>query len=55
MCLFYGRLLLDTLFYQHAWPREGYLLWTIGMLLVYSQVSCKSDSQGTLTPRLNLF
>ena len=45
-----------TLFYQHAWPREGYLLWTIGMLLVlFSSGLQKRFTRETLTPRLNLF
>lgn len=43
-----------ALLYQHAYPREGYFLWTIGMLLV----ALSGDLQKRFTretPRLNLF
>ena len=43
-----------TLLYQHAHPREGYFLWTIGMLLVlFSSELQKRFTRET--PRLNLF
>jgi hypothetical protein len=45
-----------TLLYQHAFPREGYFFWSIGMLLVlFSSELERRFTKGTLTPRLSIF
>jgi len=45
-----------ALLYQQAFPREGYFLWTIGMLLVlFSSELQKRLTRETLTLHHNLF